>query len=220
MALTSSSSRALADELGRRSRHPPFPAAASHRGFRPTAMITPILSLPRRARASRPAPRAGNPRARWSCTTRRRRSRPLRLLSSVFFGESPPTSSTMRRSTSSDDLRPVTQLRVERHLGGIALRRQHGGHEIGDVVGDVGGREAARFGHRRAVAEPQRVQVREAFLAIFGRHVGAHVDFGGALVGADAEQVDLDAELVEEILVVRAIALVAVDGRRGPCGSR
>ena len=74
------------------------------------------------------------------------------------------------------------------------------------------GREAARLGHGGAVAEPQRVQVREAFLAIFGRHVRAHVDFGGALVGADAEQVHLDAELVEEILVIGAITLVAVDG--------
>ncbi len=61
------------------------------------------------------------------------------------------------------------------------------------------------------VAAPERREIREALLAILGRHAGARESLDGALEGADAKHVDTDTELVECVLEVSAVAVVAID---------
>ena len=67
---------------------------------------------------------------------------------------------------------------------------------------------------RRLVGGPQRLEVAFGLLAIGGRHLRERELLHGALVGADLEHVDGDAELVEHVVQVVAIARVAVDGDR------
>ena len=106
---------------------------------------------------------------------------------------------------------PVHQPAVLRHPGGVALGRAQALGEAVGHGGDVVRRELAGGGHVRHVGAPQvAVHVEEGLLGL-PRHVVAEVGLHRRLVLADPEDVHLDAQLVESLLVVPAIASEALE---------
>src|SRR5581483_4173844 len=103
------------------------------------------------------------------------------------------------------------QLRLQSHFGRISVGAAHGRRQRADVTRDGIRRELACCSQGLLIARPEHIEIGEALLLVGRRHVVARKDLYRALEGPDPEDVDVDAELLQQPLEVERIAAEALD---------
>src|SRR6185437_14107113 len=101
--------------------------------------------------------------------------------------------------------------RLQSHLRRIAVRRAHRLRQRVDVALDGPRRELPRLHHRLLVARPEDIEVSLALLLVGRGHVVAREDLDRALERADPEDIDVDADLLQQTLEVERVAAVSLD---------